>query len=133
VNRHLFAEHGRLGFGVVGLCLTGNFALAMMADETLVAPVVAEPSLPFDWSARGRSSLHLCEGDKEAVKRRVADGTTILGYRFKKDTISPPERFASLRHEFGDSFESHEVDSTRKGHHYEKLRPPSTAGKGSSS
>jgi dienelactone hydrolase len=33
--------------GVIGLCLTGNFVLAMAQDTRVKAPVMGEPSLPF--------------------------------------------------------------------------------------
>ncbi len=117
LGRQIFAEHGKPGFGVIGLCLTGNFALAMMADEALVAPVVAEPSLPLDFSPQGRRALHLSDDDLACVKRRTATGATVLGYRFSADTISPPERFVRMHEEFGDGFEGHQIESTSKGHH----------------
>jgi dienelactone hydrolase len=117
LGRSIYSEHGAPGFGVIGLCLTGNFALAMMADETLVAPVVAEPSLPFDWTPSGRRSLHLSDDEITCIKRRVRSGTKILGYRFAADGVSPPERFARMREEFGEGFEGHEILSTSKGHH----------------
>lgn len=117
LGAQIYAEHGKPGFGVVGLCLTGNFALAMMADETLVAPVVAEPSLPLDFTAQGKRALHLSDADVACVKQRVSKGAKVLGYRFAADTISPSERFTRMREEFGDGFDGREIASTSKGHH----------------
>ena len=54
------AEHERCGgpgVGVVGMCLTGGFALAMMVDDVVVAPVLSQPSLPFPVSAKHRRGL----------------------------------------------------------------------------
>ena len=51
------AEHARCGgpgVGAVGMCLTGGFALAMMVDDTVVAPVVSQPSLPFPIGRRAQ-------------------------------------------------------------------------------
>ena len=41
-------ECGGPGVGDIGLCFTGNFALSMMLDKTVLAPIVAHPSLPLD-------------------------------------------------------------------------------------
>ena len=41
------AELGGPGVGAIGMCLTGNFALALMVDESMMAPVLSQPSLPF--------------------------------------------------------------------------------------
>jgi hypothetical protein len=35
------------GVGALGMCFTGGFALAMMVDTSVVAPVVAQPAAPF--------------------------------------------------------------------------------------
>ncbi|MFT3774319.1 MAG: dienelactone hydrolase family protein [Minicystis sp.] len=45
--RHAHAEIGGKGVGAIGMCLTGNFALALMVDPVVMAPVLSQPSLPF--------------------------------------------------------------------------------------
>ena len=57
--RSLHEELGGPGVGAVGMCLTGNFALAMMMDPCLMAPVLSQPSLPFGLGAERRASLHV--------------------------------------------------------------------------
>ncbi|NND13351.1 MAG: dienelactone hydrolase, partial [Acidimicrobiia bacterium] len=44
--RRLHEEVGGPGVGVVGMCLTGGFALAMMVDDTVAAPVLSQPAIP---------------------------------------------------------------------------------------
>ena len=44
--RRAHQECGGPGVGAIGMCLTGNFALTLMADETVMAPVLSQPSLP---------------------------------------------------------------------------------------
>ena len=39
-------ECGGRGVGVIGLCLTGGFALSMAVDSAVMAPVMGEPGLP---------------------------------------------------------------------------------------
>lgn len=95
----LLARNSTPGIGVVGLCLTGNFALAMAADEHLIAPVVSEPALPFavSWLPENRSSLGLSSTEIEALKTRLRRGMDVAAFRFADDPIVPPERMKTLR------------------------------------
>jgi dienelactone hydrolase len=93
------------------MCLTGNFALALMVDESVMAPVLSQPSLPFGVSAAHRAALHLSDGDLEKVKERVKGGCPVLGMRFTRDPLCPAERFQALRRELGAGFEAIEIDS----------------------
>lgn len=104
-------ECGGPGVGVIGMCLTGGFALAMMVDETVMAPVLSQPSLPFPVSRKHKSDLGIPDADLDRVKARVDDGVCVLGLRFSNDPISPGERFARLRDELGDGFIGVEIDS----------------------
>ena len=45
--RDLHEELGGPGVGALGMCFTGGFALAMMVDASVIAPVVCQPSTPF--------------------------------------------------------------------------------------
>ena len=47
LSRKVHAECGGRGVGAVGMCFTGNFALAMMTEPAVVAPVLSQPSLPL--------------------------------------------------------------------------------------
>jgi dienelactone hydrolase len=110
--RHAHAECGGPGVGALGMCLTGNFALALMVDESVMAPVLSQPSLPFGVSASHRAALHLSDGDLEKVKERVKGGCPVLGMRFTGDPLCPGERFEALRRELGAGFEAIEIDSS---------------------
>src|SRR4051812_2546795 len=44
-------ECGGRGVGAIGMCFTGNFALTMMLEPAMLAPVLCQPSLPFDHPA----------------------------------------------------------------------------------
>lgn len=114
------AEHERCGgpgVGAVGMCLTGGFALAMMVDDTVVAPVLSQPSMPFPISRRHSADLGITDADLARVKQRVADGTCLLGLRFSADRSSPAARFETLRRELGDGFIGVELDSSRGNPH----------------
>ncbi len=113
-------EHERCGgpgVGAVGMCLTGGFALAMMVDDTVVAPVLSQPSLPFPVNRAHRAALGISDADVEKVVERVAAGVCVLGVRFTGDKASPPERFATLRELLGDGFVGVELDSSPGNQH----------------
>ena len=106
------AELGGPGVGAIGMCLTGNFALALMVDDAMMAPVLSQPSLPIGLSRSAKRGLHLSESDLVTVKRRAAAGVPVIGMRFTHDFMCPPERFDRLREELGDAFEAIEIDSS---------------------
>lgn len=110
--RHAHGECGGPGVGAIGMCLTGNFALSLMVDEAVMAPVLSQPSLPFPASKAHREALHLSPEDLEVVKKRARQGCGVLGLRFTADPMCPPERFDRLRRELGEpGFEAIEIDS----------------------
>lgn len=116
--RRAHAECGGPGVGCIGMCLTGNFGLAMMVDPSVMAPVLSQPSLPFPLGAARRRALHVSDEELAEVKRRVRDeGAQVLGLRFTGDPMCPPERFETLRRELGDGFEGIEVDSSKDNPH----------------
>jgi dienelactone hydrolase len=108
--RSLHAELGGKGIGAIGMCLTGNFALALMVDEAVMAPVLSQPSLPFPFGKGRRAGLHLSDEDLVVAKGR---GVPVLGLRFTGDRACPVERFDRLRAEFGEGFEAIEIDSSK--------------------
>ena len=46
--RFAHVECGGPGVGAIGMCFTGNFALSMMLEPAVLAPVLSQPSLPLD-------------------------------------------------------------------------------------
>jgi dienelactone hydrolase len=109
------AEHercGGLGVGVVGMCFTGGFALAMMVDDIVVAPVLSQPSLPFPLSKKYKADIGISDADLARVKERTAQGTCLLGLRFSNDPFCFEDRFATLKRELGDAFIAVEIDSS---------------------
>lgn len=106
-------EHARCGgpgVGAVGMCLTGGFALAMAVDPVVVAPVLAQPSLPLAATRRQRAGTDISPADLAVVRDRCAAGLEVLGLRFRSDRLVPEERFAFLRRELGDAFVAIEYD-----------------------
>jgi dienelactone hydrolase len=108
------AEHARCGgpgVGVVGMCFTGGFALAMAVEPAVVAPVLSQPSLPLIGVGRRARSINCDEADLEAVAARcVAEGLDVLGLRFREDLFVPRGRFEFLAERLGDRFIAVELD-----------------------
>jgi len=105
-------ECGGPGVGAVGMCFTGGFALAMMVDDRVLAPVLSQPSLPLALTKKHRADVGISDADLARVKERVADGTCVLGLRFTGDKMVPAARFETLRSELGDGFIAVEIDSS---------------------
>ncbi len=108
--RDLHERCGGPGVGAIGMCLTGNFALAMSVDPQMMAPVLSQPALPFQPTQR--RSLHISDEDLAVVKGRVRnEGLEVLGLRFTRDPLCPGARFDRLQEELGDGFIRVEIDS----------------------
>jgi dienelactone hydrolase len=105
-------ELGGKGVGAIGMCLTGNFALALMVEPSMMAPVLSQPSLPGGKWPSAKRGLHISPEDLVIAKRRAKEGVSILGLRFTEDPACPKERFDRLREEFGSAFEAIEIDSS---------------------
>lgn len=119
--RQAHAECGGKGVGAIGMCLTGNFALSMMLEPALMAPVLAQPSLPFPISPRHKAALHVSPVEWQCVRERCAAGDKVLGLRFTHDPYSPSERFETLKRELGDAFEAIEIDERHA--HSQAMKP----------
>jgi dienelactone hydrolase len=111
--RDLHAEIGGPGVGALGMCFTGGFALAMMVDEAVAAPVVAQPSLPFAIGKARADDLSLSPADLAAVKTRAEAGCQVLGLRYAGDRATGT-RFERLGREIGSAFVRVELEG--KGH-----------------
>ena len=115
--RNLHTEVGGPGVGAVGMCFSGGFALGMMVDDIMVAPVLSQPSMPFAIGKKSRgANLNLSADDAMVVARRAAEGCQVLGLRFTGDKLVGT-RFDSLRELLGDSFIAVELPSSSKRDH----------------
>ncbi|MBD3927402.1 dienelactone hydrolase family protein [Nocardioides cavernae] len=109
--RDLHAEVGGPGVGALGMCFTGGFALAMMVDDSTVAPVVCQPSVPFIGLPGRAADLNLSPADADVVRRRAADGCSVLGIRYASDPLVGA-RFDSLASLIGDAFLRVEIEGS---------------------
>lgn len=114
--RSLHLEVGGPGVGAIGMCFSGGFALGMMVDDIMVAPVLSQPSMPFPVGAARGADLNLSPDDRLAVARRASEGCQVLGLRFTGDR-AVGTRFESLRELLGDAFIAVELPSSKPTDH----------------
>lgn len=110
--RKAHAECGGRGVGAVGMCFTGGFALAMMTEPCVVAPVLSQPSMPAAFGSKLRAASTDASPEEIACAkaRFEAEDLSMIGLRFKSDELVPDARFDTYRREFGDRFEAIELD-----------------------
>lgn len=106
--RKAHAECGGKGVGALGMCFTGGFALAMMTEPSVVAPVLSQPSMPL--GKKGQDRIDCSAAEIACVKRRLVDeDLSVIGLAFDDDPFVPAERMDMLERELGDRFESHRI------------------------
>ncbi len=104
--RSAHGECGGPGVGAIGMCFTGNFALTMMLEPAMLAPVLSQPSLPLNVP----DGLEIAPEEIKAVRERLdRDDLTVLAYRFAGDKICRAERFAAYAAALGDRFIGREL------------------------
>ncbi|MEN6541485.1 dienelactone hydrolase family protein [Parvibaculum sp.] len=104
--RHAHGECGGPGVGAVGMCFTGNFALTMMLEPAVVAPVLCQPSLPLDVPG----GLEISDEELARVRGRLErENRKVLAYRFSGDAFCRAERFAAYRAALGENFVAREL------------------------
>jgi dienelactone hydrolase len=110
--RELHGELGGPGVGALGMCMTGGFALGMMVDPSVAAPVLCQPSAPFAVTPALGRDLGLSPADLATVKERAANGCPVLGARFTGDR-AVGTRFDVLTKELGENFIKVEMPGIR--------------------
>jgi dienelactone hydrolase len=100
------SQCGGPGVGAIGMCFTGNFALTMMLEPAMLAPVLAQPSLPLKEPA----GLEITADELADVRARLdRENLSVLAYRFTGDQICRAERFAAYKAALGDRFVAREL------------------------
>ncbi len=112
--RDLNAKTPGRGVGVIGQCFSGGFALAAAVDDSVLAPVMSQPSLPMPLTPRQRADSGVTDAELKIIEKRAADeGLCALGLRFSGDPLVPAERFRTIKDRLGDAFEVIELDSAK--------------------
>ena len=102
--------------GVIGMCLTGIFPLALLRTG-VAAAVLCQPTVPFSFIpprpvGKQKEDLGLSAAD---LARAVGSDVSFLALRYASDSLCPPERMARIKETFKDRVAVGEV-ANRKGH-----------------
>jgi dienelactone hydrolase len=110
-------ERTKGSMGVIGMCMTGSFPLALFRDG-VGAAVLCQPTLPFNVFlmrpvGQQKRSLGLAQGDIERARHFKAP---LLAIRYRSDPLCPQERIAALRETFPHRVATIEIDGEPQGH-----------------
>jgi dienelactone hydrolase len=90
--------------GVIGMCLTGSFPLALLRNRHVRAAVVCQPTVPFSLLASGPAGAqvkNLGLGQDDLVAALRSD-VSFLALRYTADRFCPEERMKMIETIFGD-------------------------------
>ena len=96
--RDLKTERDASAVGVIGMCLTGNFAISLMADDNVLAGVASQPSMPlFDQTA-----LHMSPVEVNQARQRLDEHGPMMALRFAGDKLCTADKFRALDRAFNE-------------------------------
>ena len=96
--REVKAQGQHRGVGVIGMCLTGNFAISLMGDDSVLAAVSSQPSMPL----MKPTELHLSPDDIHNIRERIDSTAPIHAYRFAGDPLCNVQKFQAIDTAFND-------------------------------
>jgi dienelactone hydrolase len=105
------ASRGVPGVGVIGMCLTGNFAISLMGDDSVLAAVAAQPAMPL----HKQDALHMSEQEVAATKRGIEQSAPMHAFRFAGDKMCSAEKFNAIVGEFNSDGQERVVLTTLPG------------------
>jgi len=89
-------EHHVKGVAVIGMCLTGNFAISLMASDSVLAGFSSQPSLPLT----KQSALHISKQDITTIKEKLDTVGAMHCGRFESDKICSAKKFDVINKTF---------------------------------
>jgi dienelactone hydrolase len=95
--------------GVVGMGVTGSLVFSLLAEPCVGAAVTSHPAVPFPLRDGSRAVLGVPE--EHAANLRTRSDVHMLGWRFSRDLLCPPERFERLRQLMGRRFDGRDIPS----------------------
>lgn len=92
LSQELANRHSVDGIGVIGMCLSGNFAISLMAEPTVLAAVASQPSLPLF----KQSALHMSDQEVTKIRAGLDEKGAMLAFRFGGDMLCTQAKFDAL-------------------------------------
>lgn len=94
--RHEFGESGKRPVGVIGMCFSGGYALAMALTPEIGAVVSSQPAFPAALPGR-RRHFGVNEEDLDTLRTLTNDGACVRTLRYQRDPLSPGVRHDEIR------------------------------------
>lgn len=91
-------QYNTPGVAVIGMCLTGNFAISLMAEDAVLAGFASQPAMPL----QAQKALHLSRTEINAVKSKLDKVGPMHCGRFEKDKLCTAQKFDLLKRQFND-------------------------------
>ena len=113
---------GRPKVGVIGMCLTGGFALGMAIDPIVGVAVSSQPALPFAMKAFGKipgqvTDPGVSQADYERLRARREDPDfCVRAFRYTTDVIAPVQRVERLARDLAPGLIYTPIEATKKAH-----------------
>lgn len=113
LSKNLHSEVGGAGIGVIGMCMTGNFALTLALDPWVSAPITSQPALPVSLPFRNMDGgLQMTPQQERKLSERDVD---VMALRFEGDKLCRAARFEAIRDVVGkDRFEEHVIEDKHR-------------------
>jgi dienelactone hydrolase len=113
LSKTLHIETDGRGVGVIGMCMTGNFALTLALDPWVAAPITSQPALPAPLPFRDlEGGLQMTQQEKAALAARDVD---VMALRFAGDTLCRAARFDTIRELVGETrFKEHVIEDVHR-------------------
>lgn len=92
----LKTKHQVKGVAVIGMCLTGNFAISLMANSDVLAGFASQPSLPIF----RQNSLHMSPEEMRKVKHNLDTVGAMHCGHFEKDRLCTKKKMNMLDENF---------------------------------
>lgn len=84
--------------GVIGMCLSANFTMTLIAEPNVWAAVASQPSLP----ARDQDALHMSPAEVSASRAALDAKGAMRAYRFRDDPLCTAAKFHAIDGAFND-------------------------------
>jgi len=94
----LKAKYQVKGVAVIGMCLTGNFAISLMANEDVLAGFASQPSLAI----LNQESLHMSADEIARIKKNIDQVGAMHCGRFEQDKLCTYKKTALLDRTFNE-------------------------------
>lgn len=84
------------GVGVIGMCLTGNFAMTLIADDSVLAAVASQPAMPFF----KQEALHMSPAEIQQSRQALNTKEPMCVLRFENDPLSTAKKSQAIHRAF---------------------------------